>query len=301
MNGKLYRYFVALVLAMVSAGVDAVAETPVTELIGRRLTGFVGGKDARIGVAVIIDGKDTVEVNGRRDFPMLSVYKFPQALAVADYCRKNGMTFGDTLNVSGSEIRENTYSPMRDRYGTSDLEITVRELLKYSVQQSDNNACDILFGLIGGTAVADSLMKDMGYEDIIIQSTENEMHQDIYLCYLNRSTPVAMAALMDRFDTVMRHLSPEYAELAEMMETCATGRDRLAVSLPSGAVLGHKTGTGDRNSQGRIIGLNDCGYVRLGNGRRYSIAVFVADSAYSIEETSSLIASVSAIVADALK
>lgn len=301
MNGMFYRYFVALVLAMASAGVDVLAETPVTERIGRRLTEFVAGKDARIGVAVIIDGKDTVEVSGRRDFPMLSVYKFPQALAVADYCRKNGMTFGDTLKVSGSEIRENTYSPMRDRYGTSDIDITVRELLKYSVQQSDNNACDILFGLIGGTAVADSLMKDMGYDDIIIQSTEDEMHQDIYLCYLNRSTPIAIAALMDRFDTVMRHLSPEYAELAEMMETCATGRDRLAVSLPSGAVLGHKTGTGDRNGQGRIIGLNDCGYVSLANGRRYSIAVFVADSAYSMEETSSLIASVSAIVADALK
>lgn len=44
------------------------------------LDAYVIGKDARFGIAVIFDGKDTVQVNGNRDFPMLSVYKFPQSI-----------------------------------------------------------------------------------------------------------------------------------------------------------------------------------------------------------------------------
>lgn len=43
--------------------------------IEERLATYIAAQDARIGVAVIIDGRDTISVNGNRDFPMLSVYK----------------------------------------------------------------------------------------------------------------------------------------------------------------------------------------------------------------------------------
>ncbi|MDE6343366.1 MAG: class A beta-lactamase [Muribaculaceae bacterium] len=270
------------------------------EHLQRRLDEFVSGKDARIGIGLIIDGCDTVAVNGRRDFPMLSVYKFPQALAVADFCLRNGKTFADSVYVNRDEMKPDTYSPMRDRYGVADMSLPIDELLRYSVQQSDNNACDILFRMIGGPAVADSLMKELGYGNIVIESTEDEMHADIYLCYLNRSTPVEMAMLLDRFYTEMRHAAPEYMSIAEMMETCETGIDRIVAGLPPGAAAGHKTGTGDRNSQGRLIGINDCGYVRLADGRRYSLAVFVSDSAYSMNETAAIIAEVSRIISGEL-
>ena len=60
--------------------------------------------------------------------------------------------------------------------------------------------------------------------------------------------------------------------------------------------MGHKTGTGDRNAQGRIIGLNDVGFVVLPGGRRYTIAVLVRDSAESDEATARIIADVSEAV-----
>ena len=85
--------------------------------------------------------------------------------------------------------------------------------------------------------------------------------------------------------------------LAEMLESCNTGRDRLSASLASaGAIIGHKTGTGFTARDGRISALNDCGYVHLPDGRCYSIAVFIADSAYDIENSSKIIADISKIV-----
>lgn len=263
----------------------------------KQLQELVSGKDARIGIAVIIDGRDTVQVSGSKEFPMLSVYKFSQALAVADYCRRNGVSFSDSLSISATEIKENTWSPLRERYGVRDLILPISELLELTLTQSDNNACDILFRLIGGPHVADSLMKEMGFQDITIASTEDEMHRDPYLCYLNRSSPIEMARLFDLFNTEMKQSAPEYGYIAEMLEKCSTGTDRLALPLiGTEAVLGHKTGTGDLNSQGRIIAVNDCGYVILPSGLRYSAAVFIADSAYSMAETSALIAEISGII-----
>ncbi len=260
----------------------------------RQLQEYVADKDARIGIAVIIDGCDTVCVNATREFPMLSVYKFPQALAVADFCRENDISLTDSIQIQAVEIKENTWSPMRDRYGVGDMSLSVAELLDFTLTMSDNNACDILFRMTGGPQVTDSLMKHIGFPDITVASTEDEMHRDVYLCYLNRSTPLDMARLFDYFNTELRHMSPEYEYIAQLLEGCSTGTDRLAVPLRSAdVVFGHKTGTGDRNSQGRIIAVNDCGYVNFPDGRRYSVAVFIADSAYDMDETSAIIADIS--------
>ena len=219
------------------------------------LKDFAAGKDARIGIAVIINGRYTVSVNGHRDFPMLSVYKFPQAIAVADYCVRHGISSADTVAVGHEEILADTWSPMRDRYGIRDLRLPLSELLAYSLQQSDNNACDILFRLIGGPQAADSLMNTLGFDDIVMASTEEEMHGDTYLCYQNRSTPLAMARLFDRlYRQGMRSESAMLETIATMMIQCATGLNRLPAPMAgTNAMIGHKTGTGDRNSQGRIM------------------------------------------------
>lgn len=262
------------------------------------LESYISGKDARIGVAVIVNGKDTISVNGDRDFPMMSVFKFPQALAVADYCMKNGIGLTDSILIKADEMKENTWSPMRKKYGVGDIRLPVSELIDYTLQQSDNNACDILFRVIGGTAVADSLMKSTGFDSIVIEATEDDMHRDPYLCYLNRSTPLEMARLFDRFyRDGMCGDNPFHEYIGTCMLSCQTGLGRLPAPLVSeGIAIGHKTGTGDRNSQGRIIAINDAGYVFLSDDRGYSIAVFVADSIYDIEETENIIAEISDIV-----
>lgn len=263
---------------------------------------YAASMDARIGVAVIIDGKDTVAINGSRDFPMMSVYKFPQALAVADYCRKNNVTTADTVAVQAIEIKNDTWSPMREKYGIRDLRLPLSELLEYSLGHSDNNACDVLFRMIGGPQVADSLMKVSGYVDITIGSTEDEMHRDPYLCYLNRTTPIAMASLFDEFYRLeMRHDTPVHEHIGAIMMSCHTGNKRLPAPLvATDAVIAHKTGTGDCNTQGRIVGINDAGYVFLPSGRGYAIAVFIADSACDMESSEQIIAGISDIVFQSL-
>lgn len=126
-------------------------------------------------------------------------------------------------------------------------------------------------------------------------STEDEMHADPSLCYRNSSSAVAIAALVDRF--AIEGKDSLSLEIKRLMESCATGTGRLASPLlGTGAVFGHKTGTGFTLPDGRLQAVNDVGYVLLPDGRRYAIAVLVADSEYTMAETEAIIAHISTIV-----
>ena len=263
----------------------------------RELQEYVSDKDAGIGIGVIVDGRDTVEVNGHQRFPMMSVYKFPISLALADVCRADGMTFDDSCTVVAAELHRDTYSPMTDRYADIDtVSISLRELLAYTLQMSDNNASDILLKRAGGAGRVDSYVRSLGVDDIDIRWSEDEMHVDTVRCRDNSCTPLAMAALLSRFDAADNDTLT--AEIKRLMETCATGTDRLLPPLSeAGALLGHKTGTGDINPVGRPQAINDVGYVHTPDGRHvYSIAVFISDSSYDIQSTSAMIAEISRMV-----
>lgn len=266
--------------------------------IADALKDYAAGKDARIGIAVIINGNDTVSVNGERDFPMMSVSKFPLALTIAHWIDAHGMSLNDSITFSEAALHENTYSPMLKKYGKSRNIMSIRELLEWSLVDSDNNAADILLNYIGGTSGATSIMRQIGLsDDIVIGASEDDMHRDPYLSYLNRTTPLAMAQLFDRFNSEIRKMSQTYSDISAMLEQCHTGLDRLAEPLlTTNVMIGHKTGTGFPTPEGRISAINDCGYVNMPNGMRYSIAVFVADSGYDMAATSAIIADISKIV-----
>ena len=254
-------------------------------------------KKAEIGIAVIIDGKDTITVNNDIHYPLMSVFKFHQALAVADYITKQNQSLDTLLKIEKSDLQPDTYSPLRDKYPQGEIEMSIADLLRYTLQQSDNNACDILFNYQGGTDAVDKYIHSLSIQDCAIVGTESAMHEDLDLCYQNWSTPLAAAELLEIFRREPL-FAKEYKDFIwQTMVECQTGQDRLvAPLLDKGVIVGHKTGTGDLNAKGQQIGCNDIGFVLLPDGRTYSIAVFVKDSEESFAENSKIIADISRIV-----
>lgn len=257
----------------------------------------IAGEDGSVGGAVIFDGRDTVVVNDEVRYPMMSVFKFHQALAVADYLQRHALTLETEIPISPSDLKPNTYSPLRDRYPDGNVTLTVGDLLTYTLQQSDNNACDILFDYIGGTDVADSYIRSLGFDRFEIVATEDDMHRDTGLCYRNWTSPLDAAGLLDCFltDSLFDEASRNF--IRNTMISCRTGQDRLvAPLLGTGAVVGHKTGTGDRDGDGRMIGLNDIGFVLLPNEHYYTIAVFVTGAKKEDAEIARIVSDVSDLV-----
>lgn len=116
---------------------------------------LIESKKAQVGVAVIINGQDTLTVNNDVQYPMMSVFKLHQALAVINYIEKQGLSLDTPVYIRKEQLHPNTYSPLRDKYPQGNISLPIRELLTYTLQQSDNNACDILFEYTGGTEATD--------------------------------------------------------------------------------------------------------------------------------------------------
>lgn len=267
----------------------------------QKLIEYTARKKADIGISVIIDSSDTISINPARNYPMMSVYKFPIALAVADYCRKKQFSFDDSCMLSSHNLHTDTYSPMLNKFNPADTSFTtIRELLTYSLQHSDNNASDILLARIGGADTADSLINSTGITDINIRWTENEMHADTSRCRQNSSTPLAMAALINNFfNAAADSLS---MEIKNIMLNCSTGADRLSAPLAcENIAIGHKTGTGYLKPDGGISAMNDVGHIIMPDGHHYSIAVFICNSHYTPQQTAAIIAEISEITYNQIK
>ena len=257
----------------------------------------IKGKKAEIGIAVIIDGKDTITVNNDIHYPLMSVFKFHQALALADYMGKQKQSLETRLPIKKSDLKPDTYSPLRDKYPQGGIEMSIADLLKYTLQQSDNNACDILFDYQGGPDAVNKYIHSQGIRECAIAGTETAMHEDLNLCYENWTTPLAAAELVEIFRKKPLFPNAYKDFIFQTMVECQTGQDRLVAPLLDKKVtVGHKTGTGDLNAKGQQIGCNDIGFVLLPGGRTYSIAVFVKDSEENNQANSKIIADISRIV-----
>ena len=287
---------------------------PGRDALLERIASLADSMDARCGVAVIFGDGDTLSYTGGHFwidgsasgrfpmaaspgecFPMASVFKFHQALAVCDRLMRSGVSLDTEVSVGKADLAENTWSPLRDEYPYGGR-FTYGELLAYTLQQSDNNACDFLFRTVCDVSRTDSYIRSLGIDDFAIACDEETMHDDLSACYSNWTTPLAAAALLDKFYSV-RDSSEYTGYVWKLMSDCCTGQNRIPGHI-SGKVsqIAHKTGTGDIDADDRIMAVNDIGVVLLPDGRHYSIAVFVSDAAAGMEECEEFIAKVSEAV-----
>lgn len=292
----MHRFNLIIVTLLSLLPVTAAAQT---DTLHRRIETLLTGSRAEVGVAVIIEGRDTVTVNNSSRYPMMSVVKLHQAMHVADWLKANGLTPDTPIHVGLEEMRPGTWSPMRDEYPDGEVSLSVGELLGYTLKQSDNNACDVLFDRTGGPLATDRYVRSLGISDFAVGVTEADMHDNPARSADNNTTPLAAAMLIERIAAMRDGDNPVFGMIWRMMTECATGASRLPRPLRgTGAVIAHKTGTGFTDAAGHPSGVNDVGFVVLPDGRHYSIAVLIKTSEEDMEATERIIADVSRIVYD---
>ena len=271
------------------------------------LQAYTDTLDAQIGIALLLENGDSLTLNNRQHYEMMSVFKFHQALAVCNYLYRHNQSLDTLLHITPADLKPNTWSPLRDRYLQEELvdgmdisvrNLLVRNLLEYTLQQSDNNACDILFDRLVSPAETDRFIRNLGLtEDFGIAYTEAEMQKDHHLSKGNWSTPYAAASLLKHFLETDLIKEPYKAFIKETMTSCQTGMKRLPAPLHDAeAIIGHKTGSGYTTADGRIGATNDLGFITLSDGTRYILAVFVKDSGYNATQTEEIIGQISQIV-----
>lgn len=250
-----------------------------------------------VGIAVIVDGKDTVTVNDADIYPLMSVFKLHQAVALCHELESRGVAIDTVLNINQSELNPDTWSPMLKDYTEESFSLSVRKLMEYTLQQSDNNASNLMFRHLASVAVTDSFISTLLPRDgFRIAVSEAEMQQDHSLCYANHSSPLSAAILLERLfnDSILSAANQRFVCTA--LRNCKTGVDRISAPLvhEEGVTIAHKTGSGYRNENGELIAHNDAAYIMLPDGRHYTIVVFVKDFLGNEREASELISRISA-------
>jgi len=270
-----------------------------TDSLRDRIEQIISTKKAEVGVSILgIENKDTLNINNSKHFPLQSVFKFHIALAVLKEVDKGKLSLNQKIYIQKSDLLPDTWSPLREKYLGGNVKVPLSEILKYTVSESDNNGCDILLRLMGGTKVVNDYIHKIGIKDVAIRANEEEMHQEWNVQFTNWTTPLAASQLLKIFYERKDLSKKSFDFLWKIMLETSTGKTRIKGQLPEGTLVAHKTGTSGINEQGITGAINDIGIVILPNGKHFAISVFVSNSSENTETNEKIIAEISKLTWD---
>lgn len=257
---------------------------------------IISAKNATVGVSLKgIEDQDTLSINGNKKTPLMSVFKFHIALAVLNQVDKGKLKLDQKFFIKKEELLPDTWSPIRDQYPKGNMNLTLDQLLRYTVSHSDNNGCDILLNIIGGTAVVQKFINRQGIKDFTIKVNEQQM-SSFDKFYLNTTTPLATTELLEKFynGKVLKKETTKY--LYQIMVETSRGLTWMKAGLPEGTELAHRTGISDRNEDNVRAAMNDVGIVKLPDGKHYILSVYLKNINEVMADTEKIIADISRAV-----
>lgn len=270
-----------------------------TALLRDSISEIAAAYPGEIGVAVIVDNTDTVTVNNHNIYPMMSVFKLHQAIAVCHDFDQKAADLDTALSFRRRDLDPHTWSPMLKEHPEEEITLSVAELIRYALIQSDNNASNLMFKRLVNVTRTDSFIATVvPRRDFRIVYTEEEMSADHSRAYANSTSPLGAAILINRIFTDSIVSQDKQSFIAGTLSECRTGTDRIVAPLLGrpGITAAHKTGSGYRNEDGILAAHNDVAYISLPNGIRYSLAVFVKDFKGDETQAAAAIARISAAI-----
>ncbi|WP_223605463.1 CGA/CIA family class A beta-lactamase [Chryseobacterium sp. OSA05B] len=257
----------------------SVLATAQKSVLEQKINAITEGKKATVGVSVLgFENNFKYSKNGDQPLPTLSVFKFHIACTVLDLVDRGKLSLNQKLFFKKEDMLENTWSPIREKYPDANISLSLGEVLDYTVALSDNNGCDVLLKLIGGTQTVQKFMDSKGVKGFQIKHNEAEMHKSGKALYENYSTPRSAIQVLKKFydGKLLTKKSTDY--LMKIMIGTKTGTNKIVEQLPKNTPVAHKTGSSGKNDNGLTIAENDMGIITLPNGNHYAIAIFVNDS-----------------------
>ena len=248
-------------------------------LLQQQITQIAALAKGRVGVsAVLLETRELIaSLNSQDHFPMQSVYKLPISMALMKQVDAGKIKLEQRVKIAKEDyVGRAAHSPIRDQYPNG-TELSVTELLRFALSESDGTASDVLMKLAGGHEAVQAYLTDLGIKDMMILDTEQSFTQDHSLQYRNFATPDAAVDLLRALYEHRGLSESSQALLLKFMAESTTGPKRLKGLLPAGTTVSHKTGTSGTEN-GITAATNDIGIITLPNGKHVAIAVFVADS-----------------------
>ncbi|WP_278020085.1 class A beta-lactamase, subclass A2 [Flavobacterium ginsengisoli] len=267
-----------------------------TNELRNQLRQIISTKSVTVGISMKgIENKDTLSINGNLKMPMMSVFKFHIALAVLHKVDEGKLNLTQEIFIKKKDLKEDTWSPMKEDYPEGNVSLTLDKILRYTVSHSDNNGCDILINLVGGTKYIQKFINEHGIKDFVIKMNEDQMKAWKNL-YVNTTTPLATTELLEKFfkGEILKEETTKY--LYQIMVETSRGLTWMKAGLPENTELAHRTGISGTNDANLRVAMNDVGIVKLPNGKHFILSVYLKDITEKREDTEKIIADVTKAV-----
>ncbi len=246
--------------------------------------------EGRVGAALmLLETGETAGFDAGARFPMQSVYKFPIAMAILSQVDAGALKLDLQVRVAKADlVPPSLHSPIRDQHPEG-VELSLRELLRFNIAESDGTASDVLLRLAGGPERVTSYLRGLGVDGVTVATSEAEMSRGQKVQYRNWATPRSMLELLRVFHRGAG-LSPASRDLLlRLMQESVPGAQRIKGLLPQGTLVAHKTGTSG-TVNGMTAATNDVGIVTLPGGRHMAVVVFVSDAKGTLAAREGIIA-----------
>ena len=269
------------------------------EALQKQIREIAQEAQGKVSVACSLPGTALhCDVDAQSHPPMQSVFKLPLAVAVLHQVEQGKFSLEQPIRFRKEDlILPKPYSPLQDDYPEAGVDVPLNRLLQLTVALSDNTAADILLRLAGGPTVVREYIASLPINGFHLEDGERELHRDVQAQYRNWFEPEGAVQLLRTISDHSPLTAQDTSLLLGWMQP-ATPTGRLDGALPKGSVVAHKSGTSDVDN-GVCHAFNDIGLIRLPDGRKLAIAVFITDSTADEATRKAVIARIGKAVYDA--
>ena len=183
-------------------------------------------------------------------FVMCSTFKASLAACVLARVDRGQDDLEKLIHYSAADLQD-FYAPVAQENLARGF-LSVKEMCKAAVEQSDNTCANLLLFRIGGPAALTAFWRRIGDHVTRLDDTEPLLNRTPPGGLRDTTTPAAMANTLRRL-VVGRNLSEaSRTKLTEWLIGCQTGANRLRAGLPGSWVIGDKTGNNGKDAAGDI-------------------------------------------------
>jgi beta-lactamase class A len=246
----------------------------------------------RVGVAALETGNGKrVDYRAAERFPMCSTFKFLAVAAILKRIDENKDRLDRLVPYSAKDILE--YAPVTKAH-VHDGGMTLGALCAAAIEQSDNTAGNLLLETIGGPAGLTNFARALGDTMTRLDRREPELNSAVPGDERDTTTPAAMLAAMRELLTGNTLSPSSRQQLETWLQGNETGAAMIRAGLPTGWIVGDKTGRGANGA------TNDIAIVRPPNRAAVIIAIYSVGSSASIDDRAAAIAEAARAIVELL-
>jgi beta-lactamase class A len=203
----------------------------------------------RLGVAVLDTGSgERAGYRAHERFPMCSTFKFLLVAAVLERADRHEERLARSLAIPPKPLLSHSSLTERHAGGT----LSIAELCRAVLTQSDNSAANLLLETVGGPAGITRFARTIGDEVTRLDRTEPALNEALAGDPRDTTSPEAMAG--DLRAVLLGELltGASRAQLTAWMQASVTGLDRLRARLPASWRALDKTGSNGEHTSNDI-------------------------------------------------